>query len=77
MSEIRQRQIWYHLYVKDKNIKIAFFTKQKQTPRHRKQTYGCQRGEGRRDKLGVWNEPVDTTKMTFKLSSEEENDSAK
>ena len=29
-------------------------TKQKQTHRHRKQTYGYQRGKGGRDKLGVW-----------------------
>ena len=34
---------------------MNLFTKQKQTHRHRKQTYGYQRGkEGGRDKLGVW-----------------------
>ena len=31
---------------------MNLFKKQKQTHRHRKQTYGYQRGE--RDKLGVW-----------------------
>ena len=49
---------------------MNLFTKQKQTHRHRKQTYGCQRGEGSRDELGVWNEQIHTTKMIFKLSSE-------
>ena len=29
-------------------------TKQKQTHRHRKQTYGCQGGKRGRDKLGTW-----------------------
>ena len=36
---------------------MNLFTKQKQTHRHRKQTYGYQRGqcgEGQSDKLGVW-----------------------
>lgn len=34
---------------------MNLFTKQKQIHRHRKQTYGDQRGKGRgRDKLGVW-----------------------
>ena len=33
--------------------------KQKQTHRHRKQTYGYQR-EGR-DKLGVWDQQIQTT----------------
>ena len=40
-----------------KNIwsQMNLFTKQKQTHRHRKQTYGYQRGKvgGGRDKLGV------------------------
>ena len=36
-------------------IQMNLFIKQKQTHRHRKQTYGYQRGNvGRRDKLGVW-----------------------
>ena len=29
-------------------------TKQKQTHRHRKQTYGYQRGEGGKEGQGVW-----------------------
>ena len=35
---------------------MDLFTKQEQTHRHRKQTYGYQRGKGwgGRDKLGVW-----------------------
>ena len=35
---------------------MNLFTKQKETHRHRKQTYGYQRGRGggQRDKLGVW-----------------------
>ena len=33
-------------------------TKQKQTHRHRKQTYGYQRGKGGRDKLGAWDELI-------------------
>ena len=35
-------------------IQRNLFTKQKQTHRHRKQTYGYQRGKEGRDKLGVW-----------------------
>ena len=34
---------------------MSLFTKQKQTHRHRKQTYGYQMAEGaERNKLGVW-----------------------
>ena len=33
---------------------MNLFTKQKQTHRHRKQTYGYQRGKEDRDKLGDW-----------------------
>ena len=61
----------YHFYVESKKmIQMNLFTKQKQTHRHRKQTYGYQRvkwggektnlwfikGESGvgRDKLGVW-----------------------
>ena len=40
----------YHMisvYVKSKQmVQINFFTNQKQTHRHRKQTYGYQRGKG-------------------------------
>ena len=36
--------------------------KQKQTHRHRKQTYGYQRGKGGgMDKLGVWDQQIQTT----------------
>ena len=36
--------------------------KQKQTHRHRKQTYGYQRGrEWGKDKLGVWDQQIHTT----------------
>ena len=33
---------------------MNLFTKQKQTHRHRKQTYGYQRGKGERNNLEVW-----------------------
>ena len=33
---------------------MNLFTKQKQTHRHRKQTYGYQRERWERDILGVW-----------------------
>ena len=72
LSEVSQtRQISYDITAMQnlKIIEINLLTKQKQTHRHRKQTYGCQRGEGRRHKLGVWNEQIHTTKMIFKLSS--------
>ena len=52
----RERQISYDIsYVwnlKKLMIQMNLFTKQ--THRHRKQTYGYQRGKGGRDKLGVW-----------------------
>ena len=35
--------------------------KQKQTHRHRKQTYGYQREKEGRDKLSVWNQQTQTT----------------
>ena len=35
-------------------IQTDLFTKQKQTHRHGKQTYGDQRGKRGRDELGVW-----------------------
>ena len=37
-----------------KIIQMNLYTKQKQTHRNRKEIYGQQRGEGMRDKLGVW-----------------------
>ena len=57
---VRQRKtntIWYHVHVESKKyIQMNLFMKQKQTHRHRKQTYGYQRGKaGGRDKLVVWN----------------------
>ena len=43
----------YCLYVKPKKlVQMNLFTKQKQNYRCRKQSYGYQRGKGRRDKLG-------------------------
>ena len=41
--------------------KMNLSTKQKQTHRHRKQTYGYQRGKLGRDKLGVWGEQIHST----------------
>ena len=35
-------------------MQMNLFTKQKQTHRHRKQTFGYQRGNEGGDKLGVW-----------------------
>ena len=52
----RERQISYDIiYVWSLTYDTNELTKQKQTPRHKKQPYGYQRGrqEGR-DKLGVW-----------------------
>ena len=43
----------YGILKKKKKIQLNLFTKQKQTHRHRKQTYGYQRGKEGRDKLGV------------------------
>ena len=42
---------------------MNLFTKQKQTLRHRKQTYGYPKGwgQGGRDKLGVWDQQIQTT----------------
>ena len=45
---IRQRQVSYdivYMWNLKKKIQMNLFTKQKQTHRHRKQTYGCQRGK--------------------------------
>ena len=42
-------------------VQMNLFTKQKQTHRHRKQTYGYQRGRGGRDKLGVLDKQIQTT----------------
>ena len=53
LSEASQRQILYDLHAESKN-NINELTKQKQTHRHRKQTYGYQEGKGERNKLGIW-----------------------
>ena len=49
LSEVSQRKrntIQYHLYVESKKMaQMSLFTKQKQTHRHRKQTYGYRRGK--------------------------------
>ena len=37
------------------------FTKQKQSHRCRKQTYGYQGGRGGGDKFGIWDEQIHTT----------------
>ena len=45
----RKTNIIYHLYVDSKKIiQMNLCTKQKHTHRQREQTYGCQRGKGRR-----------------------------
>ena len=41
---------------------MNLFTKQKQTHRHGKQTYSYQRGKVGEDKLGAWNQQINTTK---------------
>ena len=54
LSEVRRkRQISYIAYKQNlKKIQMNLFTKQKQTHRLRKQTYGYQKGKGGKDKLG-------------------------
>ena len=54
LNEVRERQIWYHLYMESKKkIQINLFIKQKQIHRLWKQTYSYQRGRiGRWDGLG-------------------------
>ena len=57
LSAVSQRQISYDItYMWNiKNVQMNLFTKQKQTHRVRKQTYGYQRQKvGGRDKLGSW-----------------------
>ena len=57
LSEVRQRQISYDIGYKWSLIKMVqmnLFTKQKQSHRCRKQTYGYQWGKGGRDNLGDW-----------------------
>ena len=45
------------------------FTKQKQTHKHKKQTYGYQRGRQGWDKLGIWNFQVHTA--IYKIDKQE------
>ena len=47
--------IAYYVEFERKMTQMNLFIKQKQTHRHRKQTYGYPRGKSsQRDKLGVW-----------------------
>ena len=55
------QELFYMLWAQPKKKKkrkvtqLTLFTKQKQTHRHRKQTYGYQRGkEMGKNKLGIW-----------------------
>ena len=52
LSEVSQRQIYVQTKKNKKKMHTNLFTKQKQTHRHRRQTYGYQRGR-EKDKLGV------------------------
>ena len=56
LSEDKQRQISYditYMWNLKKMIQMNLLTKQKQTHRHRRQTYGYQRGwQG--GKFGIW-----------------------
>ena len=57
LNKVRQRKInivWYHLYVESKKwYKWTYLQNQNKMHRHRKQTYNY-KGEGGRDKPGVW-----------------------
>ena len=53
MSEVRERKTNIISHVGSKIMQMSLFTKEKQTHRHRKQTYGYQRGKGERKKSGV------------------------
>ena len=50
-------------------IKRNLFTKQKQTHGHRKQTYGYQEERRGKDKLGVWDQQIQTT--TYKTDKQQ------
>ena len=55
-SEVREKQIQYHLYVESrKMVEMNLLAKQKQSHICREQTYGYQGGEQGWDKLGNWN----------------------
>ena len=65
----RERQIlWYQLYVKSKKIvQKNVFTKQKQTHRHRKQTYGYQGVTG-----GInWEIGIDMYTTIYKIDNKD------
>ena len=47
---------------------MSLFTRQKQTHRHRKQTYGYQRGKPWREKLGVW---VQQIQSVYKIDKQQ------
>ena len=47
--------MWYHLHAKPKKtVQMNLISRQKESHRHSKQTYTYQKGEGWRDKLGIW-----------------------
>ena len=49
---------------------MNLFIKQKQIYRHRKQTYGYQRGKAEgRDKLGVWDQEIQT--IIYKINKQQ------
>ena len=50
-SQVRQRKANIICMQNLKYAKTNLFTKQKEIQKHRKQTYGCHRRKGRRDKL--------------------------
>ena len=53
-SDVQTNIIQYHVYVKSKRmVQMNLFTKEKQTHRHRKQTYGYHSREGEGSLLGV------------------------
>ena len=58
LSEVSQRQMSHdisYMWNLKKIIQMKLFTTQKQTHRHRKQTYGYQRGKvWGRERLGIW-----------------------
>ena len=63
LSEVSQRKTnitRYSLFVESlKMMQMNLFTKR--SHRHRKQTYGYQRGKDGRNKLGVWDEQIHST----------------
>ena len=74
LSGVSQRKkiaMWECTYVKSKkNIYTDIFTKQEQIYRFREQSYGYQRGRGKkRDGLGVWDWHVHTA--LFKTDSQQ------